>query len=61
MPRLLFLAALVILGITGCSNARSSSQHDDAATTYAYSMLAPGQNGSTIICARIVLDAVNQA
>lgn len=57
---LLFLATLIILTVTGCSQGGSSSKHD-AAATYAYSMLAPGQNGSTIIYARILLDAANQA
>jgi hypothetical protein len=56
----LFLATLVILHVTGCSQGSSSSPRDTP-TTYAYSMLAPGQNGSTIIYARILLDAENYA
>jgi hypothetical protein len=57
---LLFLATVIILIVTGCSEGDSSSKHD-AADTYAYSMLAPGQNESTIIYARILLDAASQA
>lgn len=59
---LLFLATLVILNVTGCSQGNPSSTEKRAEiNTYAYSMLAPGQDGSTIIYARIVLDAANQA
>tara|TARA_R110002049_G_scaffold40192_18_gene122747 strand:- start:1759 stop:3267 length:1509 start_codon:yes stop_codon:yes gene_type:complete len=55
-----FLVSLTLLILTACAGC---SSHDDstATNTYAYSMLAPGQNGSTIIYARIVLDAENQS
>jgi len=68
---LLFLATLITLNATACSqgepllmegraeNSLEKVEHD-AANTYAYSMLAPGQNESTIIYTRIVLDAANQ-
>jgi len=55
----LYLATVITLTAAGCSDGDSSSK-PDAVEAYAYSMLAPGQNGSTIIYARIVLDAASQ-
>ena len=54
----LFMVAFFSFGAIGGCN--SSNDGDGSVNGYAYSMLAPGQNGRTIIYARILLDAQNQ-